>query len=187
MSTAIANVGPRQAGCEPGLGIGAIPQGAWYAACTRPNHEKRVALQLEERRIEAFLPTYQSIRRWKDRKKLLELPLFPSYIFVQLDAQNRLDLLRLPGVLGLVTFRGLPAAVETKEIENLRHGLSNRTAVHPHPYLKQGRRVRVRCGAMAGVEGVFVRSRDRARVVLSISLLQRSIAVDIDEADVEPV
>src|SRR5437016_13150438 len=130
--------------------MSAIPQAAWYAAYTRPKHEKRVALQLEERRIEAFLPTYQSIRRWKDRRKLLELPLFPSYIFVQINGENRLDVLRLPGVLGLVTFRGRPAAVETAEIENLRHGLSNRTVVHPHPYLKKGRRVRVRCGAMAG-------------------------------------
>jgi len=170
-----------------GLEMIAIPKAAWYAAYTRPKHEKRVALQLEERRIEAFLPTYQSIRRWKDRRKLLELPLFPSYVFVQIDAQNRLDLLRLPGVLGLVSFRGRPAPVEPAEIENLRHGLSNRTVVHPHPYLKEGRRVRVRCGAMAGVEGVLVRSRDRARVVLSISLLQRSMSVEIDEADVEPV
>ena len=162
-------------------------QAAWYAAYTCAKHEKRVAQQLEERRIESFLPTYQSIRRWKDRRKVLELPLFPSYIFVQVDAQNRLDFLRLPGVLGLVTFQGKPAVVETEEIENLRHGLSNRKVVHPHPYLKEGRRVRVRWGAMAGVEGVLVRRRDRARVVLSISLLQRSVAVDIDEGDVEPV
>jgi transcription antitermination factor NusG len=162
-------------------------QAPWYAAYTYANHEKRVAQQLEERRIESFLPTYQSVRRWKDRKKVLELPLFPSYIFVQVNAYSRLDLLRLPGVLGLVTFQGKPAAVESSEIENLRQGLSDRTVVHPHPYLKTGRRVRVRCGAMAGVEGVLVRRRDGSRVVLSISLLQRSVSVDIDEADVEPL
>lgn len=163
------------------------PRGAWYAAYTQAKHEKRVAQQLDERRIESFLPTYRSVRRWKDRKKVLELPLFPSYIFVQLNADNKLDLLRLPGVLGLVTFQGRPAVVETAEIENLRHGLSDRTLVHPHPYLKAGRRVRVRRGAMAGVEGVLVRRREQTRVVLSISLLQRSVSVDIDEADVEPL
>ena len=159
----------------------------WYAAYTCAKHEKRVAQQLEERSIESFLPTYRSVRRWKDRRKVLELPLFPSYLFVQLDRGNRLDLLRLPGVLGLVCFQGKPAAVERSEIENLRQGLVNRTAVHPHPYLRAGRRVRICNGAMAGVEGIMVRERDRARVVLSISLLQRSVCLDIDEADVEPV
>lgn len=162
-------------------------QAAWYAAYTCAKHEKRVAQQLDERRIESFLPTYKSVRRWKDRKKVLELPLFPSYIFVQIDAHNKLELLRLPGVIGLVTFQGKPAVVATAEIENLRHGLSDRRVVQPHPYLKEGRRVRVRCGAMAGVEGVLVRKRDGARVVLSVSLLQRSVSVDIDEADVEPL
>ena len=159
----------------------------WYAAYTCPRHEKRVAQQLNERRIESFLPTYHSVRRWKDRKKVLELPLFPSYIFVQIAAHNKLDCLRVPGVLGLVTFQGMPAVVATTEIENLRHGLSDQTIVQPHPYLREGRRVRVRRGAMAGVEGVLVKRRDRARVVLSISLLQRSVSVDIDEADVEPL
>jgi transcription termination/antitermination protein NusG len=158
----------------------------WYAAYTCARHEKRVAQQLEERRIESFLPTYRSVRKWKDRRKVLELPLFPSYLFVHLDPRNRLDLLRLPGVLGIVCFQGKPAALERTEIENLRQGLVHRTAVHPHPYLKAGRRVRVRSGAMAGVEGIIVRERDCARIVLSISLLQRSVCLDIDTADVEP-
>ena len=159
----------------------------WYAAYTCARHERRVAQQLEERHIESFLPTYRSVRKWKDRRKVLELPLFPSYLFVQLGQKNRLDLLRLPGVLGIVCFQGKPAAVERTEIENLRQGLVDRTAVHPHPYLKAGRRVRVRNGAMAGVEGIMVRERDCARIVLSISLLQRSVCLDIDVADVEPV
>lgn len=159
----------------------------WYAAYTCANHEKRVTEQLEQRWIRSFLPTYQSVRRWKDRRKLLELPLFPSYVFVQLDEKDRLDLLRLPGVLGLVCFQGKPAPVASAEIENLRHGLADRTVVHPHPYLKAGRRVRIRSGSMAGVEGILVRKKDCARVVLCISLLQRSVSVDIDEADVEPI
>ena len=157
----------------------------WYAAYTYAKHEKRVAHQLEERLIESFLPTYRSVRRWKDRRKVLELPLFPSYVFVQLSRENRIDLLRLPGVLGLVCFQGKPAPVETTEIENLRQGLGDPSIMHPHPYLKAGRKVRIRSGSMAGVEGVLVRKRDSTRIVLSISLLQRSVSVDIDEADVE--
>lgn len=167
--------------------VTAPTQAPWYAAYTLARHEKQVTLQLEERQIQAFLPTYRSVRRWKDRRKVLELPLFPSYVFVQVNANNRLDLLRLPGVLGLVCFQGKPAPVASAEIENLRQGLADRRVVHPHPYLKAGRRVRIRSGAMAGVEGILVRRSDGARVVLSISLLQRSVSVDIDEADVEPV
>lgn len=170
-----------------GLQVSQITQTPWYAAYTFAKHEKRVVQQLEERRIPSFLPTYRSVRRWKDRKKVLQLPLFPSYVFVQMSANSRLQLLSLPGVLGLVCFQGKPAPVDNVEIENLRQGLADRTALHPHPYLKAGRKVRIRAGAMAGVEGILVRKRDSTRVVLSISLLQRSVSIDIDEADVEPI
>ena len=162
-------------------------QGPWFAAYVVANHEKRVAKQLEERKISSFLPTYRAVHRWKDRRKLLELPLFPSYVFVQVNSDNRLDLLRLPGVLGLVCFQGKQVPVASTEMENLRQGLASQTVVHPHPYLRAGRKVRIRSGSLVGVEGIFVRKRDAARIVLSISLLQRSVAVDIDEADVEPV
>jgi transcription antitermination factor NusG len=104
-----------------------------------------------------------------------------------MSANSRLQLLSLPGVVGLVCFQGKPAPVDSVEIENLRQGLADRTALHPHPYLKAGRKVRIRTGAMAGVEGILVRKRDSARVVLSISLLQRSVSIEIDEADVEPI
>ena len=158
---------------------------SWFAAYTRPRHEQRVAAQLAERQIASFLPTYKSARRWKDRRKLLELPLFPSYLFVQMKSENRLELLRLPGMVGLVCFQGKPAPVATVEIENLR--LAGTLAVRPHPFLRAGRKVRIRSGSLAGVEGIFVRKRDTARLVLSISLLQRSVAVEIDDADVEPI
>lgn len=159
----------------------------WFAAYTLAHHERRVAQQLEERKIGSFLPTYKSVRRWKDRRKLLELPLFPSYVFVQMNPTNRLDLLRLPGVLGLVCFQGRPIPVAAAEITSLRQGIAGPNSVHPHPYLKAGRKVRIRNGSMSGVEGILVRKRESARVVLSISLLQRSIAVEIDEADIEPL
>ena len=165
----------------------ARPREQWFAAYTRPRHEKRVAAQLEERQIASFLPTYKTARRWKDRKKLLELPLFPSYLFVQMNSDNRLELLRLPGVVSLVSFQGQPVPVANMEIDNLRQGLAGRIAARPHPFLKTGRKVRIRSGSLAGVEGFFVRKRDTARIVLSVSILQRSVAVEIDESDIEPL
>jgi transcription antitermination factor NusG len=159
----------------------------WYVTCTSPRHEKRVAEQLQQRGIASFLPLYASVRRWKDRRTVLDLPLFPGYVFVQINSQYRLDVLRLPSVIGLICFQGKPAPVEFTEIQNLRHSLSGRACVQPHPYLKAGRKVRIRSGPMAGVEGIFIRKKDRTRVVISISLIQRSVAAEIDEADVEPI
>ena len=159
----------------------------WYVTYTRPRHEKRVAQQLVEHGIGCFLPLYCSVRRWKDRRKVLDLPLFPGYVFVKVNDQNRLSLLRLPGVLGLICVQGKPARVPSTEIQNLRHGLGSGNQPRPHPYLQAGRKVRIRSGALSGVEGIFVRRRDGARVVLSISLIQRSVSVEIDEADVDPI
>jgi transcription antitermination factor NusG len=157
----------------------------WYVTCTYPRHEKRVRQQLDERGIGAFLPLYASVRRWKDRRKVVDLPLFPGYVFVRVRPEMRLDVLRLPGVFGLVCFQGRPARIESGEIRNLRYGLIGRQVAQPHPYLKVGRRVRVRMGAMAGLEGILVRKKDSFRVVLSISLIQRSISVEVDQADIE--
>jgi transcription antitermination factor NusG len=159
----------------------------WYAAYTCPRHEKYVAQQLVERHIGSFLPLYSSVRRWKDRRKRLELPLFPSYVFVQMTERNRLDILRLPGVVQLVCFQGKPAAIAPAEIEALRRGTSGSVVVQPHPYLKEGRRVRIVSGPMTGTEGIFVRRKQQTRLVISISLIQRSVAMEISEADVEPV
>jgi transcription antitermination factor NusG len=165
-------------------GAGAV---AWYVAYTRPRHEKLIAHQLQERGVGSFVPLYTSVRHWKDRRKRLELPLFPGYVFVHMTLRRRLDLLRLPGVVDLVCFQGRPAAVSSSEIEALRQGLTAPTVLQPHPYLQAGRRVRIRGGVLHGVEGIFVRQRGQTRVVLSISLIQRSVAMEIDEADVEPI
>jgi transcription antitermination factor NusG len=158
----------------------------WYAAYTCPRHEKRVAQQLKERGILSFLPTYRSIRRWKDRRKEIELPLFPGYCFVQMNDQNRIRLLQLPGVVNLVSFQGKPAQVSNLEMEALWQGLVG-SGLRPHPYLKVGRRVRIQHGPMKGVEGFFVRWKDHSRIVISISLIQRSVATEVDEADVKVI
>jgi len=159
----------------------------WYVTYTCPRHEKHVARQFERRGISFFLPLYKSMRRWKDRKKQIELPLFPGYVFVQMNSEHRADLLRVPGVVHLVTFQGKPVPVAGAEFDTLRQGLLGSSVLRPHPYLKAGRKVRIRNGSMAGIEGIFVRRKDRARVVLSISLIARSVAMEIDETDVEPI
>jgi len=159
----------------------------WYAAYTCPRHEKYVAHQLAERQVGSFLPLYSSVRRWKDRRKRIDLPLFPGYVFVQITEQNRIDVLRLPGVVQLVCFQGKPAPIAASEIDALRRGTSGSIVVQPHPYLKEGRRVRIVSGPMIGNEGIFVRRKQQSRLDISISAIQRSVAVEIGEADVEPV
>lgn len=159
----------------------------WYALYTRSRHEKCVAQQIEQRSIACFLPLYRSVRRWKDRRKELELALFPGYVFVRLALQDRLRVLQLPSAVRLVSFNGRPAVLPEAEIEQLRERLARGGCVEPHPYLRVGRRVRVCGGPMQGLEGIIVRRKDRCRVVFSLDLIMRSVAVEVDEADVEPV
>jgi len=159
----------------------------WYAAYTCANHEKHVAAELEVRAVEHFLPLYSSVRRWSDRRVQLELPLFPGYVFVRLALRDRLRVLQIPSLVRLVGFNGLPAALPDEEMEILRSGLSQRLRAEPHPFLTVGRRVRIVGGAFAGLEGVLKRRRSNLRVVLSVSLIQRSIAVELDACDVLPL
>ena len=159
----------------------------WFALYTRPRHEKCVAQQIEERRVACYLPLYRSVRRWKDRRKELELALFPGYVFVRLALQDRLRVLQLPGAVRLVSFHGQPAVLPEAEIEGLRERLSRGGCAEPHPYLTVGRRVRVCTGPMQGLEGIIVRRKDRCRVVFSLELIMRSVAVEVDESEVEPI
>lgn len=159
----------------------------WYAAHTRPRHEKRVAQQLQERGVEYFLPLYHSVRRWKDRRKELDLVLFPGYIFVQLALADRLRVLQLPGVVRFVSFNGLPATLPSEDVEALRSGLSQNLHPEYHPYLIVGRRVRVVSGALCGAHGILVRRKNNCRLVISLDAIMRSVSLEIDEADVVPV
>lgn len=159
----------------------------WYALYTCPRHEKCVAHQIEERSIKCFLPLYRSVRRWKDRRKELELALFPGYVFVHLALKDRLRILQLPSVVRLVSFNGQPAVLPDAAIEELRQRLAGGRRIEPHPYLGVGRRVRVCAGPMQGLEGIIVRRKDRCRIVFSLDLIMRSVAVEVDECEVEPV
>jgi transcription antitermination factor NusG len=157
----------------------------WYAAYTCANHEKQVATLLDVRAVEHFLPLYRSVRRWKDRRVTLDLPLFPGYVFIRLALQERLRVLEVPGVVRLVGFNGQAAALPDEEMEILRSGLSQSLRAEPHPFLTVGRRVRITGGPFAGLEGVLKRKKSSVRVVVTLELIQRSVAVDVDVADVQ--
>lgn len=159
----------------------------WYAAYTIANHEKRVAKQLADRCVEHYLAAYESVRRWKDRRVKLEIPLFPGYVFVRLALSERLKVVQVPGVVRLVGFNGVPAALPEEEIEALRTGLERGLRAEPHPYLTVGRRVCILRGPFAGLQGVLLRRKGSLRVVLSLDLIQRSVSVDVDASDVKPV
>ena len=167
----------------------AIPEAmadGWYAAYTHARHEKRVAQQLQQRGIEHFLPLYHSVRRWKDRRKELDLVLFPGYVFVRVPLSQRLRVLQLPGVARFVTFNGQPATLIGNDIDALRNGLSQGVRVEHHPYLTVGRRVEIVNGPLTGAEGILVRHKTHSRIVISIDAIMRSVSVEIDEADVIP-
>jgi transcription antitermination factor NusG len=159
----------------------------WYAAYTCANHEKSVAEQLSVRSVEHFLPLYESVRRWKDRRVHLQLPLFPGYVFVRLALRDRLQVLQIPSLARLVSFNGTPAALPEAEIEALKAGLERGLHAVPHPYLKAGRRVRITTGPLEGLEGIVIRKKNALRFVISLDLIMRSVAIEIAVADLEPI
>src|SRR5438094_7575677 len=118
----------------------------WHAIYTCSRHEKSVSRQLRQKQIDCFLPLYRSVRRWKDRRKELQLPLFPGYVFVHVNSSDRLRVLQIPGVVRFVSFNGQPSPLDDHEIESLSNSLSGGISMEPHPYLRVGRRVRVKHG-----------------------------------------
>ena len=170
---------------DPGFGSNFF-EPFWYAVYTKANHEKRVAQQLEQRCVEHFLPLYESIRRWKDRRIWLQTPLFRGYVFVRLALRDRLQLLQIPGVVQLVNFNGHPAPLPEEDIQAIRNCLGRSRRVEPHPYMQAGLRVRVTSGPLQGLEGVLLRRKNKTRFVLSFDLIMRSVAVEIDEINLGP-
>jgi transcription antitermination factor NusG len=160
------------------------PDGAWWAAHTRYQHESAAALSLGEKGFEVFLPQYTTVRQWSDRRKSLSLPLFPCYVFLRGDLP-RLSILTTPGVHGLVGFGGVPAAIPKLEIDAIRRALASRVPLQLYPFLKAGDWVRVKCGPLEGLEGRLVRSKGGFRLVLSVDILQKSAAVEVSACLVE--
>ena len=159
----------------------------WYAIYTSPRHEKKVRQHLGNRGVESFLPLFQSVRRWKNGCKVqVELPLFPGYLFVNIARKERVRVLDAPGVLSFVGPRGEPAQLADLEIDTLRSGLHLQKC-EPHHGLAIGQRVRIHAGPLQGLEGVMMRNAKSLRVVITVHLIQQSIAVELDADAVEPV
>jgi transcription antitermination factor NusG len=161
----------------------------WYAVHIRAKHEKAAAVRLCERGVETFLPTITQVHRWNDRKKTVELPLFSCYLFVKLMPGNeeRQRVLRTDSVLGLVGTLGVGTAIPNDQIEAIRALVSERLPCCSHPFLKTGQRVRVRGGALKGIEGILLSRNGDRRLIISVEAMQRSIAIQVEGYDVEPV
>lgn len=152
----------------------------WYGVRVKSNHEHLASIVLRGKGYDPFLPSYKVIRRWSDRLKETELPLFPGYVFCRLDSQNRLPVLTATGVVGIVGIGKTPAPIEEREIEAIRVVIRSGLAARPWPFIHQGDKVRVEHGPLRGVEGVVTSADDCERLVVSVALLQRSVAVEMN-------
>lgn len=159
----------------------------WFAIYTRHQHERQAARSLTYKGFEVFLPQYQRVRHWSDRKKELPAPLFPCYLFLRGGLERQFNILTTPGVLYLVGFAGVPAIIPQVEIEAVRKTLAQCAHVEPYPFLKCGDWVRVKNGPLEGIEGTLVRNKNQFRLVLSVEIVQRSAAVEVDASVVERV
>jgi len=159
----------------------------WYALYTRHQHEKMVHQILTNKGFDTFLPLYSTTHNWKDRTKALSLPLFPCYVFLKGGIERRLQILTTPGIYGLVSSAGQPAAIPDIEIEAIRRVVESGTQVEAHPFLKCGNWVRVKCGPLTGIEGILVRKKNIARLVLSVEILGTAASIEVAAFQVEAV
>jgi transcription termination/antitermination protein NusG len=166
--------------------MNALNNAAWYAIWTASRHEKVANLELSKKGLETFLPLMTVLSQWKDRRKLIEKPLFPGYLFVHTSLLHRLTILQTTGVVQIVGINNVPEAIPDQQIENIQTILKSDLKYNPHPFLKIGERVRVKTGALQGCEGILLRKKNLSTLVLSIELLQQAVAVEIDAFNVEP-
>ncbi len=157
----------------------------WLAAYTRSRQEHRVARQLHEQGIANLLPLYEKFSRWSDRIQRVQAPLFPGYVFVNIEDRERAHVLRTPGVVKIVSSAGKPYSLPDHEVEILRACLQRPSEVEPHPYLRVGHRVRIRYGPFAGWDGILVEKKNSARVVVNVEQIMQAVAVNIHLADIE--
>jgi transcription antitermination factor NusG len=160
---------------------------SWYALYTRHQHEKMVNQVLTNKGFNTFLPLYATTHNWKDRTKALSLPLFPCYVFLKGGVERRLQILTTPGIYGVVSSAGQPAAIPDIEIEAIRRVINSGVRVEAHPYLKCGNWVRVKCGPLAGIEGILVRKKNISRLVLSVEILGTAASIEVDAFQVDAV
>jgi transcription antitermination factor NusG len=162
----------------------------WYAVQTRARNEKVISERLQEQGLTTFLPLVTEIRRWSDRKKKVELPLFSCYVFVKLVPSNndeRMRVYRTNGVFRIVSMRGEAIPIPEEQIDALRTVVTQQVPWSPHPFLKIGQRVRIRGGSLEGVEGVLLSQNEGRTLIISVDAIQRSLAVRVEGYEVEPL
>ena len=161
------------------------PQLPWFALQINSRKENWILSRLVGQGYECFLPKYKAVRQWSDRRKQIELPLFPGYLFCRFDPLKRLPILQTPGIIQIVGCHRTPLPIDEQEIQAIQLTIDSGTARQPWPYLEIGERVRIRSGTLRGLEGILVSLRGKHRLVLSITLLKRSIAVEVDASAVQ--
>jgi transcription antitermination factor NusG len=160
---------------------------AWFALTVKTQHESVTREGLENKGLDSFVPMFWSTRKWSDRTKRIQLPLFPGYVFCRFKPENRLPVLQTVGVRSVVGFGNEILPIPEEEIEQIRRMLSSGSPVEPWPYLQAGQRVRVHKGPLMGLDGVLVEVRSTYKIVVGIQLLQRSVAVQLDRCQVTPL
>jgi transcriptional antiterminator NusG len=159
----------------------------WFALTVKPQHEKAVRQRLHSYRFETYLPLYRVKRQWSDREKTIELPLFPRYVFCRFSFEQRLTILRLPSVVSIAGFGGVPTPLDQQALELIRDLSESGISATPWPVVREGDRVRIRGGPLSGREGILLREKAGYRLVVSIEMLQRAVAVEIDREFLEPL
>jgi transcription antitermination factor NusG len=161
---------------------------AWFAVQTRPRHEKKVSAELQEKGVSAFLPLVPSKRQWSDRSCVVEMPLFPQYVFVRIaqTLQTRVSVLRTNGVTNFVGTRGMGVPIPDEQIERVQTVVARGIPATPHSFLNVGKRIRIRGGALDGLQGILTAVNGNQTLVVSVELIQRSIAIRIAGFSVEP-
>jgi transcription antitermination factor NusG len=164
-------------------------ESCWYAVSTRSRQEKVAAVTLGSCGIAHFLPLVDEERQWSDRKKVISVPLFPGYLFVQIPrtVQFQLAVRKVPGVVNFVGNQNGPLPVSASELESVRAIISRGRGCCPYPFLRGGDRVRVVRGALCGIEGTFIRQGSRSKLIISVEMIQRSVSVEVRASDVEPI
>jgi transcription antitermination factor NusG len=163
------------------------PTPLWYAVRVRSNFERTVGTILDHKGVEQFVPTFKARRVWADRVKTLDVPLFPGYVFCRIPLDARNAVVTTAGVVGLVSCGREPIPVSQTEIDAIRRVTENSASAEPWPFLRVGQTVRINHGSLSGIEGILVRVKNSWRLVVSVTLLERSVAVELDSACVSPV
>ena len=159
----------------------------WFALRVKSRYEKLAATMAHNKGFEEFLPLYKCRRRWSDRFKSVDLPLFPGYLFCRMNPEYRLPILTIPGVLHLVGLGRMPVPIDDAEVAAIQTAVRSGLGVEPWPFLDVGQRVRLEDGPLAGLEGILVERRKQHRIVVSVTLLKRSVGVEIEADWVRPL